>query len=64
MLPCFCGFVHVVLVALFSSQVGLPSTVDAVNSRRWFDVISFVEGVLNLVFAMVILWSVLWNWLG
>jgi hypothetical protein len=60
----FCGFVHVVLVALFSSQVGLPSAVDDAGSRRWFDVVGFVEGVLDIVFAAVVLWSVLWNWVG
>jgi hypothetical protein len=51
-------------VALFSSQVGLPSAVDDVDSRRWFDVVGFVEGVLDIVFAAVVLWSVLWNWVG
>ncbi|WJX17446.1 RING-type E3 ubiquitin transferase [Trifolium repens] len=60
----FCAIRRDRYLALFSSQVGLPSAVDDAGSRRWFDVVGFVEGVLDIVFAAVVLWSVLWNWVG
>jgi hypothetical protein len=43
----FCGFVHVVLVALFSSQVGLPSAVDDAGSRRWFCGVFYGTGLVS-----------------